>query len=59
MGVGGIGKEVIRIVLTVLAGENHGIVLVFGSDADGCAAAHGSAYAQLFAGRKIYVVCIA
>ena len=59
MGVGGIGEEVIRIVLTVLAGENHGIVLVFGSDADGCAAAHGSAYAQLFARRQIHVVCIA
>ena len=59
MGVGGIGEEVIRIVLTVLAGEYHGIVLTFSSNADGCAAAHGSAYAQLFTGKKIYVVCIA
>ena len=56
MGIGGIGEEVIRIVLAVLAGENHGIVLAFGSDADGCAAAHGGAYAQPFAGRQIHVV---
>ena len=59
MGVGGIGEKVIRIVLTVLAGEYHGIILTFSSNADGCAAAHGSAYAQLFAGRQIHVVCIA